>query len=146
MSKQSNKEKLTETCRGLIRSSGLRATPGRIAVLSRLITANRPLTHAALVEMIGSDGSDPSTVFRALNDMAEAGLLRRMELGDHVYRYELAAQLEGTDGNSHAHFLCVDCGEILCLEPEDSTVQPKSDPRIKEVTEVLFKGQCSDCE
>lgn len=146
MSKQRNQQNLVEFCRQKIRDAGLRATPGRIAVLSQLVVAGRPLTHAVVVERVGSEGTDPSTIFRALNDMTEAAILRRMELGDHVYRYEIAVR-EGESGDSnHAHFLCTECGEILCLENNQNKTRPAADPRIKEVTEVLFKGQCTDCE
>lgn len=144
MSKQTNQ--MVEKCRSLIRTAGLRATPGRIAVLSLLFTSTRPMTHAAVVEKVGNAGADPSTIFRALNDMAEAGLLRRMELGDHVYRYEVA-NVDGNQHNdSHAHFLCTECGEILCLDNAAPQAQSAKDPRIKAVTEVLLKGQCKDCE
>jgi Fur family ferric uptake transcriptional regulator len=138
----------TDEARELIRGVGLRATPGRIAVLQSVCGEARPRTHAELVEQLTSQGSDASTIFRALNDMTEAGLLRRMELGDHVWRYERVSSTNlGVD--AHPHFLCLDCGEITCLEPLDMRPITKENRELKKVgkvTEVLLKGSCSACQ
>jgi Fur family transcriptional regulator, ferric uptake regulator len=138
----------TDAARQLIREAGLRATPARIAVLQWLQTASSPLTHAELVEQLTSNGSDASTIFRALNDMTDAALFRRLDLGDHVWRYEMAAELEA-GATPHPHFLCLDCGEITCLEPLDIRPLTKENRDLKKVgkvTEVLLKGSCSNCQ
>jgi Fur family transcriptional regulator, ferric uptake regulator len=133
-----------EQIRELIREAGLRATLGRIAVLSVLVAAKGPLTHAEVYERVGDQGADASTIFRALNDMSTAGLLRRMELGDHSWRYELLVKHQPDDG-PHAHFLCIGCGEIFCLEPVDVRSQLVREKAVSSVTEVLLKGHCVAC-
>jgi Fur family ferric uptake transcriptional regulator len=138
----------TDDARQHIREAGLRATPGRIAVLQAVYGQPRPITHAELVEKLSEQGSDASTIFRALNDMSDAGLLRRLELGDHVWRYELAATREPSS-DAHPHFLCLDCGEITCLEPLDMrpiTRENRELKKVGKVTEVLLKGSCSQCQ
>lgn len=134
-----------EHVRNLIRGAGLRATPGRIAVLTELVSATGPLTHAEVFERVSNQGADPSTIFRALNDMSTAGLLRRMELGDHVWRYELLVKHQPEEG-PHAHFLCLGCGEIFCIDSMDVHSQLPPKGVVGSVTEVLLKGQCIDCE
>ena len=110
--------------------------------------AGKPTTHAELVEQLVTRGSDASTVFRALNDMAVAGIVHRMELGDHVWRYEL--NRDAADATeSHPHFLCLDCGDITCLKPLDMRPINRDNRELKKigkVTEVLLKGQCSSCQ
>jgi Fur family ferric uptake transcriptional regulator len=133
-----------EHVRGLIRNAGLRATPGRMAVLSVLVAAKGPLTHAEVYERVGAQGADSSTIFRALNDMSSAGLLRRMELGDHSWRYELLVKHHPDDG-PHAHFLCLACGEIFCLNSVDVQSQLSKEKAVSSVSEVLLKGHCSTC-
>jgi Fur family transcriptional regulator, ferric uptake regulator len=112
--------------------------------LTELVSAAGPLTHAEVFERVSSQGADPSTIFRALNDMATAGLLRRMELGDHVWRYELLIKHHPDDG-PHAHFLCLGCGEIYCIDSMDVNAQLPSQGVVRNVTEVLLKGHCVDC-
>lgn len=143
-----SKGKTEIDARAIIRDAGLRATHARISVVEQLAVSAGPQTHADLVAANAEGYSDASTWFRALNDLAEVGIVRRMELGDHVWRYELAAQ-PNNKGTSHPHFLCLDCGQITCLAPIDLSPQIKTNRnlrRIGEVTEVLLKGHCSACQ
>jgi len=97
-----------------IREAGLRATPARIATLKLLQEATSPLSHAEVSDELEGMGVDKATVFRNLNDMASAGLLRKTELGDRVWRFELFTENEA-HGSVHPHFVCVDCGSVSCM-------------------------------
>ncbi|MEZ6048415.1 MAG: transcriptional repressor [Planctomycetaceae bacterium] len=77
-----------EALRILLKEVGLRCTSARIRVIQELKQASAPVTHAELADKLVPLGFDKATVFRNLVDMAEAGLLRRIELGDHVWRFE----------------------------------------------------------
>jgi Fur family ferric uptake transcriptional regulator len=132
-----------ELLRHVIRAAGLRATPARVATLQFLRASSTPQTHAAVADHLGQFGADKATAFRNLNDMADAGLLRRTELGDHLWRFEA---ITDSAAHSHPHFLCVDCGVIHCLE--DVQLTPASDQAnslFDEVTEILLRGHCNDC-
>ena len=76
--------------RKLIREAGLRSTPARISVINALKRAAKPQTHAELSDLLVPLGFDKATVFRNLTDLAEAELVLRTELGDHVWRFELS--------------------------------------------------------
>ncbi len=129
-----------------IREVGLRATPARISTLALLRQSATPLTHAAVAEHLASQGVDKATAFRNLNDMADVGLLRRTELGDHVWRFE--AVKDGEDHNSgHPHFLCVDCGTVSCLEEVKLTTgSQRESEKIGQITEILLRGHCNACQ
>jgi Fur family transcriptional regulator, ferric uptake regulator len=91
---------------------------------------------------------DRATIYRSLVEMAEAGLLSRMELGDHVWRSELR-RVTNADQPEHLHFLCVDCGKIECLH--GTSVASALAPSIKlatggTISEVLLKGRCRECK
>ncbi|TWT54042.1 Ferric uptake regulation protein [Rubripirellula amarantea] len=130
---------------GDIRAAGLRATPARTATLILLRESTSPLSHAEVADHLAQTGVDKATAFRNLNDMAEAGLLRRSELGDHVWRFE-AIDPTQSDAHVHPHFLCVDCGSVACLDDVELTAhsQRQSD-RVGQVTEILLRGHCNDC-
>lgn len=126
-----------------IREAGLRATPRRIATLQFVRASSSPQTHAAVAESLGPMGVDKATVFRNLNDLADAGLVRRTELGDHVWRFEA---IFGDAAHSHPHFLCVDCGVIRCLKDVQLTsTSEEASSQFGEVTEILLRGHCNDC-
>ncbi|MFK8113333.1 MAG: Fur family transcriptional regulator [Rubripirellula sp.] len=126
-----------------IRDAGLRATPGRIATLVLLRSASSPLTHADVARELVAQGADKATAFRNLNDMTEAGLLRRTELGDHVWRFEA---IDPSDSDEHPHFLCVDCGTVTCLQDVQLTAGSRRTSQVVgEVTEILLRGHCHEC-
>lgn len=84
----------------LLRLKGFRATPGRIALLKTLFTAKRPLN----VDEIGRRlNLNVVTLYRALNDLADSGLLLRGSgIGDAMnFSYPM---------NHHHHMICRECG------------------------------------
>lgn len=134
-----------EEARDTIRAAGLRSTPARISVYLELESATSPLTHADLAERLVPAGFDKTTIFRNLNDLSDANLVRRSELGDHVWRFEL--RRPDSPDDDHPHFVCVDCGEITCLSDlELTTASRKRSSEIGRVTEILLKGHCTTCE
>lgn len=145
--REAAEDRHVEQAREDIRAAGFRATPARIATLLELRASDSPLTHADLAERLAGSGVDKATAFRNLNDLAQRGLLRRTELGDHVWRFE-AINLQDNHDRRHPHFVCVDCGHVTCL----NDVQLKVDNRkrggkaVGEVTEILLRGHCTDCQ
>ncbi len=128
-----------------IRLAGLRATPARTATLVMLRESSSPLTHSDVAKHLTKLGVDKATAFRNLNDMADAGLLRRTELGDHVWRFE-AVDTSHSDDSGHPHFLCVDCGTVTCLSDVRLTAgSQRQSEVVGEVTEILLRGHCNDC-
>jgi len=128
-----------------IQAAGLRSTPARVATLLVLRNATAPLTHAEVSAHLAKQDIDKATVFRNLNDMVATNLLRRSELGDRVWRFEMISDEEQGHG-AHPHFLCVDCGTVSCLTEIELTKKSKSaSNRIGQVTEILLRGHCHDC-
>jgi Fur family transcriptional regulator, ferric uptake regulator len=126
----------------LLAAKGLRVTPGRREVLRVLQAARRPLTHAEVAERIPDGTLDLASVYRNLVKLVEAGLVSRMECGDHLWRYEF---LEG----AHAHFLCVSCGVVTCLKQDATPAVSKrakdAAKAIGDVLDILVRGRCRAC-
>ena len=138
-------ERKTEELRQTIREGELRATPARVATLALLHRASSPLTHADVAEHLADLGIDKATAYRNLNDMTDAGLLRRTELGDHVWRFEPIGEGEHQQAD-HPHFVCVDCGSVSCLNEIKLTKKSlTASKQIGEVTEILLRGHCRNC-
>ena len=159
----------TDAARERIRSAGLRCTPARLAVMERLAASHGPRTHAELAAELtagaihAGSGYDKATIYRNLVELTEAGLVTRVELGDHVWRFELkGVAADGTGQAHHPHFVCTECGGVSCLDGMEVAITPrprsvakgrrpagaKAEPgrnRIGSVSEVLLKGRCEDC-
>ena len=128
--------------RALLATKGLRHTLGRGEVLRALQAAHRPLTHAEVSERIPDGTLDLASVYRNLVKLAEAGIVARVECGDHLWRYELRDE-------SHPHFLCVDCGAVTCLKeteaPVATTAAGGAATVVGAVLDVLVRGRCHAC-
>lgn len=146
MNPMSTSSDKTKSIKEDIRAAGLRATPARVATLKLLREAVSPLTHADVAERLDESGVDKATAFRNLNDMTDAGLLRRTELGDHVYRFEEIRDGEG-GSESHPHFLCTVCGTVSCMDNVKLTAGSlRESNKVGEVVEILLRGRCNDCK
>ena len=131
--------------RALVRASGLRATPSRLAVLDMLLGSAQPLSHADVSARLSGRGWDPATLYRNLMDFVEVNLARRSDMGDHVWRFEPVRS--EPHASMHPHFVCTECGTVACL-PEMQFVVPRaSAPKsVKErEIEVQVRGLCDGC-
>ncbi|TDC38637.1 Fur family transcriptional regulator [Micromonospora sp. KC213] len=96
-----------------LRVVGLTPTPQRRAVLALLIGRSRPLTaqevHAELNHSVQHIGL--TTVYRALHNLADAGLLHTFELdGQRAYRH--------CDTAPHQHLICTRCDTVTECPPD----------------------------
>jgi Fur family ferric uptake transcriptional regulator len=130
-----------------LREAGLRSTGPRIAVLGNLTGRASPVSHAELCQELQKDGLDRATIYRNLIDLADVGIVSRVDLGDHVWRFELKSKDSNHEG-SHPHFVCSDCGTVSCLT--DSAVRivrgkraPKSLATKKVAIQITAK--CDAC-
>ena len=143
-----------EGLRDRIREAGLRVTETRLAVLEALQHADRPLSHAEVMGLLAEDRDwDRATVFRNLADLAKASLLQRYDLGDHVWRYEVAGAPKAgspadSHDNAHPHFMCTECGDVQCLPGVELRLQGTGEApqavRARSV-EVQLRGLCDTC-
>ena len=130
-----------------LRDAALRATAARVAVLKLLASENGPISHAGVVESLAEFGFDQSTLFRCLNEIADAGLVSRLDLGDQTRRFELRKTSEGVEV-THPHFMCIDCGELTCMKGFSVTITPSRGPRrnkLGTISEILIRGHCGNC-
>jgi len=161
-----------DAVKALVRGAGLRCTAARLAVLEHMLTAPGPKTHAEVSASLDHRGFDRATIYRNLTELTEAKLVTRVDVGDHVWRFEVKRHEDGSGhGGDHPHFVCTSCGEVSCLDDvnvaitprpgteqrpaaADDTATKKAGRRsaagrrqgIPAVTEVLLKGTCENCE
>ncbi len=143
MSENASPQALKQT----LRASGLRATSARAAVLRCLMEADGPLTHADVCERLSDHDFDRATLYRNLIDLTDVGLATRTDLGDHLWRFELAGR-ERHDEAAHPHFVCSGCGEVRCLPEEAVDLRAvRGVPRAvrRKKVEIQIRGLCNGC-
>ena len=140
--------------RGALREAGLRATPARMAVLARLRgdewgagRAAAPISHPELADALASHGWDRVTIYRNLVDLTQAGLARRTDIGDHVWRFEATRPSHGSV-EAHPHFVCNECGTVQCVPESAVNVAETGVPgaAFGRAIEIQLKGVCVRCQ
>lgn len=113
-------------------SVGLKVTEARCAILDILISYKSPQNYEQIKSKM-SMKMDKATFYRNMQAFEKKGLINKFESKKRVWHYELGKA-------NHAHFMCGDCEEILCLDLEI----PKS--LIKcEISSIAIKGRCENC-
>ena len=86
-----------------------------------------------------------ASVYRALETLAELRLVKRVDAGDGIARFEPAP----VDGDHHHHLVCRDCGKVEAFS--DSRLERAID-RVAgglgysvDEHEVVLVGACADC-
>jgi Fur family ferric uptake transcriptional regulator len=137
--------------RSQVRAKGLRATPSRLAVLELLRASEAPMSHGDVADRLATQAWDRATIYRNLIDLAEAGLVRRTDVGDHVWRFE--AVTGDHDASAHPHFVCTECGAVECLPEIELAVRSARNSRSKapravkqRKVEVHVRGLCDACQ
>ncbi len=105
-----------------------------------------PVTHEQVMDLLPDVAFDKASIWRVLADLADEGILRRMDLGDRVWRYELIDACRPI-ADDHGHFLCEDCGEVRCLPSLELRDGAGELPAVLRgaTFRVRVMGRCADC-
>jgi Fur family ferric uptake transcriptional regulator len=130
-----------------MRSESGRSGGARRLVVEFLSRQNCCLSAQEIHDRVRAEGARVgiASVYRALDGLAELGLVQRVDLGDGVSRFEPA----DPTGDHHHHLVCDDCGRV----------EPFADPALEAALarvaggrgydvaahDVVLRGACEDC-
>lgn len=129
---------------GQLKDKGLKITPQRLAIIDALVENREAHPGATLIYEEARKKArrvSLSTVYAALKEFSENGLIRQLEFDRMENRYDV-------DLSDHVNLICNRCGKILdyyipaSLEPRD--IARKSGFVVTE-TRLEFHGYCRDC-
>jgi Fur family ferric uptake transcriptional regulator len=75
---------------------------------------------------------DKATFYRNISKFEEEGILNSFESNDRKRYFELKS-------NPHAHFVCVVCNSIECIDELDINLDGYS------ISNVIVNGKCKEC-
>jgi Fe2+ or Zn2+ uptake regulation protein len=127
-----------------LRAKELRVTPVRVAVLATLSERDTPVSVPELLRSLKHERPNKTTLYRELERLVAAGLVRQVHLGERQMRYEPA------DRPHHHHIVCVDCGKtddvFVDQDIERHTRAVSRSTRFKVLDHTLeFSGLCAAC-
>lgn len=128
----------------LLKENRLRVTPARVAVLDLFGSTCAPLTADDIAHKTTDTKINLVTIYRTLESLEKAGLLRQVDLRRGAICYER------TDTHHH-HIVCTDCGAIeeidVCDQEQLAKDALKSSKKFKRINQhaLEFFGICSSC-
>jgi Fe2+ or Zn2+ uptake regulation protein len=131
-----------------LRSSGLRVTRQRVAVIAALTDAPHSRADTVLARVRNDVGQiSTQAVYDVLNTLTERGLIRRIQVAGSPSLHELRV------GDNHHHLVCRSCGTVSdvdcaagaapCLEPEGFADEISG--FVVDEAEVTYWGLCQVC-
>lgn len=131
-----------------LQSRGMRLTQQRRALVELIFRQHDHFDADALVDELRQDKSgatkaSPSTVYRTLKELVEAGLLRRMHLnGRAVYEHDYGYP-------QHDHLHCEKCDKLIEFQSEElkalrAAVAAQHNFRVTG-HRLIISGLCEDC-
>jgi Fe2+ or Zn2+ uptake regulation protein len=130
----------------LLRRAGCRPTAQRLLVLQALgggdhVTVDDILLHARK----RYPSINPSTVYRTLDALVEAGIARRTDLGSERLHFEVARE------HRHHHVVCERCGAVehlhdASLAPLAAAIAAETGFQLTPDQEITIPGLCPACQ
>jgi Fur family ferric uptake transcriptional regulator len=129
-----------------LRSRGERMTQPRRAVISALAVSSEHLSAEEVLADARKDypGVNRSTIYRALETLADLGFVQHIHSGRAATLYHLTAE-----AGPHAHATCDQCGLVIDL-PGDALARAADRLRrdhgfVLDPGHVALSGLCADC-
>lgn len=125
----------------LLREAGMRATPGRIALIEALAKESKPVSVQQIERKLAGI-LNQVTLYRALEALAAAGIASRVNLEHDHAHYELIAGRP-----HHHHAICRNCGHVADIDLAHEHFPERRVPgfaKIERYSLELF-GICAKC-
>ena len=126
---------------------GLKFSRGREAIFQEVIRAHGHFTAEELAKICSEKKSKVSraTVYRAIHELLEAGVIRETAFGDKHHHFEHVY-----DEKPHHHAQCVRCRAFIEFpdQKEDEVYRPYLEKEGFKIIghEMHFYGICRDCQ
>ncbi|MEM6799683.1 MAG: Fur family transcriptional regulator [Planctomycetota bacterium] len=130
-----------------LQSKGKRITQQRRTLVDHVFARHEHFDADELIESIGRESAgnkvSRATIYRALDELVEAGLLRKMSLGGRsVYEHDYGYP-------QHDHLYCQECDALIEFQSEDLVDLREAVARLNNfrVTghRLIITGVCESC-
>ena len=138
----------------ILGEKGYKVTTERAIITEALQKVDTHFTAEVLYRFLRDRGSRVSlaTIYRTLGCLVHLRLLRKLDIGDGINRYELVEQTGGENTRRHHHLICVKCGKMIDFK---SDLLPQVEQLAERLShdhafkifdhELTFFGYCEQC-
>lgn len=132
----------------ILRSTDLKVTIPRLAVLSVLATSSKPLRIKDLEKRLREqcEEIDTVTIYRTIETLKKKGMVKRVRFDEDAAYFELHDPKEDIH-----HFTCHACGERMrvnrCVFPKYRAMLLRDYPEFADIDghDIEFYGTCAVC-
>ncbi len=121
----------------------LKRTSCREGILGVVLDANQALSESEIRALLKEE-FDRTTFYRSFKTLVEHKIVHRIVIDNQNVKYAIHTEL--SQPKEHAHFYCLKCKTVKCLEevfvPHYELPQGYSHSE----TEVIIKGTCALCK
>ncbi len=121
----------------------LKNTGCRKFIITELLQNDSALSENEIKQAL-PDLFDRVTFYRSLKTLEEYKIIHRIVLHDSVVKYALNREIL-PDGD-HAHFHCIKCDSVTCLESELKAPASLPGGFSVDSMDVLLEGTCPECK
>jgi len=112
-----------------LKNKNLKLTAARREILHIFQEADSPISYEDIKSKLSMN---KATFYRNIAIFEEKGLLNAFESNDKKRYFELKSKV-------HAHFICIICNKVECLEDMNINLQGY------EIHNIIVNGKCSQC-
>lgn len=134
-----------ESAKKLLTDKGVNKTASKVSILLEISRAKHPLAVTEIHQKLKEE-CNVSTVFRAVSQFKEKGIVEEVNLDEGFLRYELNHRHHGH--HHHHHVRCRQCGDIQTIENCDLSSFTTAIARMgftETEHRLEFTGLCSKC-
>ncbi len=144
-----NEKNIIDRMKTVLKEGGSKLTPQRLAILDVIIAQEgKHLTIEEIYDKVRDVKPETgvATVYRTILLLEELGVVKKLDLNDGIYRYEINHEEEV---HGHHHLICSACGKVEevrgdLLDNVEQIIETDYKFRIKDHS-LKFYGLCSDC-
>ncbi|MBS1677584.1 MAG: transcriptional repressor [Actinobacteria bacterium] len=130
-----------------LQAAGFRRGGARTAVVEALADQDCAISAFELEDLLRERGGGVAraSIYRALEQLADLGLLKRLEVCRGTTSYERVEP----GGEHHHHAICADCGKLIPFE--DNSLERAIDKIAGRMSfdvaehDVVLRGRCEHC-
>jgi len=121
----------------------LKRTSCREGILAVVMLAKHALSEKEIRDQLAGN-YDRTTFYRSFKTLEENSIIHKIVVDNQLVKYAFVKSV--ATKKAHAHFYCIKCNTVQCLESVPVKV-PQLPVGYTEIeTEVIIKGVCNVCE
>ncbi|MFN8436461.1 MAG: transcriptional repressor [Cytophagales bacterium] len=123
----------------------MRNTVGKNKIREIISNSRIALSQSDIQNQL-NDVCDRVTTYRILNRLEEEGFVHKIINNDGVVKYaKCSSCTEHAHTHQHAHFSCIKCKEVSCIENTDLHIKLDPTYTITDM-QLLISGICPKCQ